>query len=154
MKISVLYGTETGNAEMLADDIQSALSDEHEIDCINLADVDPGALSSETFHVIVCSTYGDGELPASAKPFAEELAKTGNGLSGIQFAVFGLGDAEYAETFTHGSLKLADLLKSCGATQVGERMTHDASGDCLPEDVAVPWISEILNQVPLHSKEM
>ncbi|TYC64280.1 nitric oxide synthase [Rhodobacterales bacterium] len=154
MKICVLYGTETGNAEMLADDIETALSDDHQVDCANLCDVDPADLGKETFHVIVCSTYGDGELPESARPFAQSLEQNRPDLSGISFAVFGLGDAEYAETFTHGSIRLADLLKACGATQIGERMTHDASGDDMPEDLALPWITEVLATFSEQSKEV
>ena len=30
MKLAILYGTETGNAEMLAEDLQSALEADHE----------------------------------------------------------------------------------------------------------------------------
>ena len=147
MKISILYGTETGNAEMLAEDIQSALSDSHQTTCTNLADT--RTLDPDAFHVIVCSTYGDGELPMSAQPFAEFLEKETPDLSNIRFAIFGLGDEEYAETFTHGSLKLAQILTAQGAIQVGERMTHNASGDDLPEDLALPWVAEIINSVQL-----
>ncbi len=153
MKISVLYGTETGNAEMLAEDIQSALEDEHDVVCRNLADTDPAELSGDTFHVIVCSTYGDGDLPASAQPFAERLDSGAHNLSSVQFAIFGLGDAEYVDTFTHGSWKLAEKLKSRGATQIGPRLTHDASGDDLPEDLALPWIADILQNFSGQPKE-
>lgn len=146
MKISILYGTETGNAEMLADDIQTALEDNHDVTCGNLANTDPAELGRETFHVIVCSTYGDGELPASARPFAEKLENGAHDLSGVRYAIFGLGDAEYEETFAHGSMRLADLLKAKGAEQAGDRVTHDASGDDMPEDIAVPWIEGILKQ--------
>lgn len=148
MKIVVLYGTETGNAEMLAEDIQSALENDHEVACCDLADTDPAELDRETFHVVVCSTYGEGDLPASAQPFAERLEEGAHDLSGVHFAIFGLGDAEYGETFTQGSEKLAKTLAARGATQVGCRLTHDASGDDLPEDLAVPWITDILSALP------
>ena len=151
MKISILYGTETGNAEMLAEDIQSALSDTHQTACANLADTCPGALNADELYVIVCSTYGEGDLPASARPFAELLEKEAPDLSGVRFAIFGLGDAEYAKTFTYGSMKLARLLIVNGAVQVGERMTHDASGEDLPEDLALPWITDILGRISARS---
>lgn len=153
MKITVLYGTETGNAEMLADDIETALSDDHDVGSANLLDTDPAALARDTFYVIVCSTYGDGELPASAKPFAEKLENGAPDLAGIQFAMFGLGDSEYADTFTHGSIRLADLLTTRGATQIGDRMTHNASGEDMPEDLALPWITGILHQHPIQLQE-
>lgn len=144
MKIFVLHGTETGNAEMLAEDIQTALEDDHDVSCRSLADVDPAGLDADTFHVIVCSTYGEGELPASARPFVEKLDKGAPDLSHVRFAIFGLGDSEYAETFTHGYLRLAEKLTARGAVQIGPRLTHNASGGDLPEELALPWVSEIL----------
>ncbi|MEW5423240.1 flavodoxin domain-containing protein [Amorphus sp. 3PC139-8] len=154
MRISVLYGTETGNAEMLAEDIQSALAEEHDVTCANLADTDPAELEGETFHVIVCSTYDDGNLPASAQPFADRLKKGAHDLAGIRFAIFGLGDSEYDETFTHGSLKLSEMLIAHGATQVGTRSVHDAAGNDLPEDLAVPWITDILTDLSVQPEEV
>lgn len=144
MKISILFGTETGNAEMLAEDIHTHLEDSHDVTCRNLADIDPAEMDDNALAVIVCSTYGDGELPASARPFAEKLDAGSHELSAVRFAIFGLGDGDYADTFTHGSKKLAEKLQSKGAVQVGERLTHDASSGELPEDLALPWIDEVL----------
>ena len=84
MKITILYGTETGNAEMLAEDIQSELEGAHEVDCLNLSDMDPGNFDAEQFYLLVCSTYGDGELPASAQPFGAAMAAGAPDLTGIQ----------------------------------------------------------------------
>lgn len=152
MKIEILYGTETGNAEMLAEDIKSALEADHEITCSDMADTDPAALSAGSFHIFVCSTYGDGELPASARPFAERLSTEQPVLSGVHFAIFGLGDTEYAETFANGPKTIAATLESCGAIRVGSLAVHDASGGELAEDLALPWISEILTSDSVQSK--
>jgi len=144
MKITILYGTETGNAEMLAEDIQAALEDDHEVDCRNLSAMSPADFDAGQFYLMVCSTYGDGELPASAKPFAEAMAAEAPDLSDIRFAVFGLGDSEYDETFNHGPKRLADLMQARGAVQIGERVAHDASGSDMAEDVALPWAEAVI----------
>jgi MioC protein len=144
MKISILYGTETGNAEMLAEDILAHIEGEHEATCANLSDTDPANMQKDTFYLVVCSTYGDGELPASAQPFAEALVSGKADLSGIFFAAFGLGDQEYEETFNFGSKEIVRLLTAHGATQLGPRPTHDASGPDMPEDLAMPWADEVL----------
>ena len=144
MTISILFGTETGNAEMLAEDIAAALEDDHETRIANLQDTGAEDLRAADLSIIVCSSYGDGELPASAQPFADLLRAEQPDLAGVQFAIFGLGDTEYAETFGHGSMKLAELLTERGATPVGERLVHDAAGEDLPEDIAVPWATAIL----------
>ena len=139
MDITILYGTETGNAEMLSEDIQSHLEGSHDVELSNLSDFDPSSFDAGRFYIVVCSTYGDGELPASAQPFAEAIEAASPDLSAIRFAVFGMGDSEYADTFNHGSKRMEELLASYGATKVGERITHDASGPDLAEDVAMDW---------------
>lgn len=144
MKITILYGTETGNAEMLAEDIQSELEGAHEVDCLNLSDMELGDFDPTRFYLLVCSTYGDGELPASAQPFAEALTAEKPDLSAIKFAIFGLGDSEYEETFNFGPKTLAELMQAQGATQVGERVAHDASGSDLAEDLAFPWAESVI----------
>ncbi|WP_371158049.1 flavodoxin domain-containing protein [Jannaschia sp. 2305UL9-9] len=139
MKIEILYGTETGNAEMLAEDLEAHLSGDHDVTLTNLSDADPAALAVDALNVLVCSTYGEGDLPASAQPFADRIKATAPDLSQVRFAIFGLGDREY-ETFGLGSDKLASLLIGQGATQLGERLVHDASGSDLAEDMAIEWV--------------
>ena len=145
MQIALLYGTETGNAEMLAEDIAAHLSD-HDASVTNLSDFDPADFDTDTFYIIVCSTYGDGELPASAQPFAARMEAQKPSLDGIRFAVFGMGDSEYPETFNFGGKRMEELLASAGAELVGERVTHNASGDDMADDLALPWVDDILAQ--------
>lgn len=146
MNISILFGTETGNAEMLAEDIAAHLSN-HDAEVINLSDHEPDAFDPATLYVVVCSTYGDGELPASAQPFAAKMETQKPDLGGIRFAVFGMGDSEYPETFNGGGQRIEDLLTGAGATLVGERITHDASGIDMADDLAMAWVDDIIRQV-------
>lgn len=141
MQIAILYGTETGNAEMLAEDIAGHLAD-HDTQVTNLADFDPSDFDASTLYVIVCSTYGDGELPASAQPFAAKMAAQAPDLAGVHFAVFGLGDREY-ETFNQGSQQIEALMRGAGAVMLGERVMHDASGSDMAEDLAFPWVDGV-----------
>lgn len=152
MQIAILYGTETGNAEMLAEDIAGHLSD-HEVEVTNLSDFSPTGFDADTFYIVVTSTYGDGELPASAVPFGERMAQIQPDLSSIAFAVFGMGDSEYPETFNFGGKRIEELMTSAGATLVGERVTHDASGSDLPEDLAFPWAEDVVRQMEARREE-
>lgn len=145
MKIAVLYGTETGNAEMLAEDIGAHLSG-HETRVSNLSDVDPADLAAGTLFLFVCSTYGEGELPASAKPFGARMQAGRPDLKGILFAVFGMGDSEYPETFNFGGKAIEALMTGAGARMLGERVTHDASGSDMAEDLAMPWADAVVAQ--------
>ena len=144
MKIGLYYGSETGNSEMLCEDIEAELGDGYECHIASLAEVDAAALEKETFYVFVTSTYGNGDLPSTALPFEESLTQGKPDLTGIRYAIFGLGDQVFAETYNQGSEKLAAMLTELGARQVGERGLHDASSIDMPEDIALPWVTGIL----------
>ncbi|KAF4558725.1 flavodoxin domain-containing protein [Pseudomonas sp. CES] len=144
MNIKVIYGTETGNAEMVADDIVEALSADFTIDSSDMSKLSTSDISPDIFYFVVCSTYGDGELPNSAKPFFDNLERDKPNLQGVKFAIFGLGDSFYS-TYNKGSEIIANAFSSLGAIQVGERGLHDATTGDLPGDVALPWAKQILS---------
>ncbi|EOZ4917407.1 TPA: flavodoxin domain-containing protein [Pseudomonas aeruginosa] len=146
MNFHVLYGTETGNAEMVADDIVDVLQNDVSIESTDMSKFSLTDLSPEVFYFVVCSTYGDGELPHSAQPFFTALNETKPDLTGLRFAVFGLGDKFY-ETYNKGSELIAKTLTDLGAIQIGERGLHDATSGQLPGDIATSWAKEILSQI-------
>lgn len=147
MKIGFLYGTETGNAEMVCEDIEAEIGDSFETGIENMGEVAPADLDPGTFYIIVCSTHGNGDVPAMAAPFVDALEAEQPDLSAIRFAIFGLGDMVFAETFAHGSKQVMEKLLACGARMVGERGIHDASTTEPPEDTAIPWAHGILAQL-------
>ena len=145
MKIKILYATETGNAEMLAEDIAKHLGKTHEVAITNVTAATPAMLADGALLVFISSTYGEGELPSTARPFHEALLAAKPDLAGVRFAVFGLGDqGTYPETFAFGVKHWADALTSLGAGQIGPKSVHDASGADLAEDIALPWIDDVL----------
>ena len=148
MKINILYGTETGNAEMLCEDIEANLAADHEVTLTNLEDATLENLTAEGAYIFVCSTYGDGDLPASAIDFGAMIETEKPDLSAMKFSIFGLGDMDYEETYNNGSQRLLDLLTGCGATQHGPRGLHDASSGTPPEDSALPWVNACLAELP------
>ncbi|MEM6375133.1 MAG: flavodoxin domain-containing protein, partial [Pseudomonadota bacterium] len=111
-----------------------------------LEDVDPAALEADPLYIIVCSTFGSGDLPSTAESFFTKLTSAKPDLSHVRFAMFGLGDRTFGETFNQGSEKLMEALVSCKATMVGERGIADASSADMPEEVAVPWLEDILQK--------
>ena len=127
MQLHIFHGTETGTAEILGQDIQAELGATHTCIVKSLDEVGPSDLSTENLNVIVCSTYGSGDLPYSATEFYEGLQREKPDLSGVEFAIFGLGDSTFHDTFARGSEKLMGALINCGAKMQGERATFDSS---------------------------
>ena len=146
MNTVVLYGTESGNSELIAQDLGDKLTaDGHESQVSDLQDFEPEAITTESFYIIVCSTHGDGELPNTAIDFFEKFSKFEADLSGVRYAMFGLGDSFYEETYSQGSEHIDRRFTELGATRIGEYGRHDASSWDLPSDVALEWLPEVMD---------
>ncbi|MEB4614744.1 flavodoxin domain-containing protein [Leucobacter sp. M11] len=144
MHITVLYGTESGNSELIAEDLGQALAADHEVTVSDLQDYDPAQLAGNALTLIVCSTHGEGELPNTAIPFAEALDALQPDLSGLRYAMFGLGDTFYEETYSQGSELLDRRFTELGGTRIGEYGRHDASSWDLGSDVALEWLPGVI----------
>lgn len=143
--IKILFGTESGNAELVADDIADAFaSAEVDAEVIAMEDFDVTELPEAATVVVITSTYGEGELPATSQPFEDHLHAEKPDLSSLRFAAFGLGDSSY-ETYNNAIGILTKDLTELGAAQIGETGRHDAvSGDSFT-DVATAWAKTILD---------
>lgn len=140
--ITILFGTESGNAEFAAEDMASEVLD-RSVEVIDMSDFEVDTFSKENLYLIICSTHGEGELPSGALPFHEALQTMNPDLTGIEYAMFGLGDSSY-ENYSKGSEHIDSKLSSLGATRVGEYGRHDADTGTLPSARAVAWVREIL----------
>ncbi|MBO1902169.1 flavodoxin domain-containing protein [Leucobacter weissii] len=147
MKITVLYGTESGNSELIAEDLGAKLRETvDEVEVFDLQNVDPADLTSDSFYIVVCSTHGEGDLPNTAIPFAEAFDAALPDLSGVRYAMFGLGDSFYEETYSQGSEHIDRRFAAQGAERVGEYGRHDASSWDLGSDVALEWLPAVLDE--------
>ena len=145
MKFTVLYGTESGNSELIAEDLGSKLRETtDEVEVADLQDFDPQTITPDSFYVVVCSTHGEGDLPNTAIPFAEAFDAALPDLTGVRYAMFGLGDTFYEETYSQGSEHIDRRFTAQGAERVGEYGRHDASSWDLPSDVALEWLPGVL----------
>ena len=144
MKINIFYATILGTSEMLAEDLEADLAAEYEITVSDILEIGIEDLNQDAFYVFVSSTTGVGDMPDSAIDFAAAIREAKPDLSNMNYAIFGLGDEGYGETYNMGSQQLSDLLKTFGAKQVGERGLFDASTGEEPEEIAIPWLRKIL----------
>ena len=79
-----------------------------------------------------------------AIPFAEAFDAAEPELSGVRYAVFGLGDSFYAETYSQGSEHLDRRFAARGAERVGDYGRHDVSSYVVPSDAALEWLEGVL----------
>jgi sulfite reductase (NADPH) flavoprotein alpha-component len=139
--LHVLYGSQTGNAESVAEDAAAAARTHGFAPVVSaLDDVDPATFASLGRVLIITSTYGEGEMPDNAELFWDALsAESAPRLDGVDFAVFALGDTGYDGFCQAG--KLIDMrLEQLGAARIVSRVDCDVEF----EDIAAAWIAETL----------
>ena len=137
-----LVGTMTGNAEFAAEEMIQVLKDElgHEAELRLMDDLKPDVFQPGAVYIISTSTYGEGEVPENAKAFHAALCDERPDLKGIRYAVCGLGDSTYTDTFNFGGKRFDDILTELGATRLGERGKHDIRSEVQPWDYGREWL--------------
>ncbi|MGN5049696.1 assimilatory sulfite reductase (NADPH) flavoprotein subunit [Aeromonas veronii] len=142
--LTILYGSQTGNAKGVATAIKAqAEARGLPVTLASMADYKPKQLKKENHLLVVVSTYGEGEPPESAVDLFEQLKKGKIGkLDGLKFAVLGLGDSSY-EFFCQTGKDFDNFLASAGA----ERIYELASLDVDYQDAAKAWGEQALNAI-------
>lgn len=120
-RIVILFGSQTGNAEELAESLWRQFKSRGfsgpviPMDSYNICN-----LINEEFVIFVCSTTGDGEEPDNMKKFWKFLLRKSlpkDSLKNMKFGVLGLGDSSYSK-FNFTAKKLYKRLLQLGATQL------------------------------------
>jgi sulfite reductase (NADPH) flavoprotein alpha-component len=95
-KITIVYGTETGNSKKLATDFAAKAKKNHinakvvGMDTYRLTD-----LPKEEYLLAVVSTHGEGDPPDAAKKFYDHIHQNGFKLEKLKYSVLALGDTSY-----------------------------------------------------------
>jgi MioC protein len=141
LNLTILVGTMTGTAEMVAQEVQTALEAGGHVVAIRMMDdLDAGVFAPGGTFLICTSTYGQGDVPDNAQEFFASLERERPHLSSVTYGLIALGDLTYRDTYCAGGTRFDNLLTELGAKRVGEILKHDASSGTLPEEVAARWI--------------
>lgn len=142
-QLHILYGSQTGNAEALA---QSAAKSAHAKGLVPvvqaLGDVDLDVFATMRHVLIVTSTYGEGEMPDNAQLFWDAIsASTAPRLEQMHFAVLAIGDTGY-DGFCQAGKFLDMRLEQLGAKRVVDRIDCDIDY----EEPSNEWINSTMPQ--------
>jgi sulfite reductase (NADPH) flavoprotein alpha-component len=146
-KLTVLYGTESGNSEVLADrTAKEAKKRGFQAVVKSMADTKPAELAKATNLLVIVSTWGDGEPPEGATTFYKELMSGELALSGVSYSVCALGDTSY-EKFCQTGKDIDARLEKFGAKRISDRKDCDVDY----EESWSSWLDATLSSIAPQS---
>ncbi|MEJ9281305.1 assimilatory sulfite reductase (NADPH) flavoprotein subunit [Ureibacillus thermosphaericus] len=124
--VTILYASQTGNAQKLAEKFGDQLQQIGlEVSVSSMSDYKTNALKKAQYLLIVASTHGEGEPPDNAIAFHSFLhGKRAPKLNHVQYAVLSLGDSSY-EYFCQTGKDFDIQLEKLGAKRLVERVDCD-----------------------------
>ena len=129
-ELTVLYGTESGNSESLADlTVKAAKGKGFTAKAVNMADIKVAKLKDIQNLLVIVSTWGEGDPPETAIDFYEAfMGDKAPKLPNTRFSVLGLGDTSYEE-FCKMGIDFDARLEGLGAKRIYDRVDCDVDYD-------------------------
>ena len=132
--LNILFGSQSGNSEELAAKFAKRAPDYgleatvHDMDGFDLS-----SLSSMKRVLIICSTWGEGDMPDNAEDlWVEASSDSTPRLEKTFFSVLALGDTSY-ELFCESGKDWDERLEQLGATRLVDRVDCDVDYDAAAE---------------------
>jgi sulfite reductase (NADPH) flavoprotein alpha-component len=142
-KITIAYGTETGNAKKLATAFASkAKQNKIQAKIVAMEQYKLPDLLKEELLIAIVSTHGEGEPPAAAKKFYDHIHQNDLSLSQLKYGVLALGDTSYP-LFCKAGEDIDQQLKKLGATPIIPIQKLDIDYD----NEASEWFASLLNSL-------
>lgn len=143
--LTILYGSQTGNAKRVAEQLaQKAEQAGLTVNLIRANAYKPNQLKKETFLYVVISTHSEGDIaeaPDDAKGFVEFLTSSrAPKLAKLRYAVLALGDTSYPD-FCGVGRAIDKRLEELG----GKRLHPIGEADVDIDTVAAPWSKQALD---------
>ncbi|MDT4291554.1 sulfite reductase subunit alpha [Methylomonas sp. MO1] len=139
--LHILYGTQTGNSESLANDAANAAK-KHGLQPVvkSMDEIEIGQLPQMQYLLIITSTYGEGAMPDNAEMLWEAAnSDAAPSLENVNYSVLALGDTSY-DLFCQAGIDWDNKLAALGAKRLFDRVDCDVDF----ETPAEKWLSEVI----------
>ncbi|KAK2754154.1 sulfite reductase flavoprotein alpha-component [Colletotrichum kahawae] len=142
----ILYGSETGNSQDIAEELGRNAKRLHfntKVDEMN--GVQLSSLLQYTLVVFVISTTGQGDMPRNSTVFWKSLLRKKlppGCLGDVKFTTFGLGDSMYIK-FNWAARKLHKRLEQLGAQEFYPRGEADEQDSDGADERYMPWAADL-----------
>src|SRR3954453_21208923 len=142
--LTILFATESGNAEALANQARKVAAKlGFAAKVVDMADFTPAQAAATENLLIVASTWGEGDPPQRAVDFYEALmAEDAPRFEKTRYAVLALGDRAYAQ-FCEIGRRIDERLAALGGARITDRIDCDVDY----ETAANGWIDQTLQRL-------
>lgn len=142
-KITIAYGTETGNSKKVATDLAAKAKKQNLIvKVVSLDQYRLTDLSKELYFFTVISTQGEGEPPTAAKKFYDHIHQNDLQLNALQYSVLALGDTSYP-LYCKAGEDVDNQLSNLGGNRLVPIQKCDVDFDADAEQ----WVDRVLNSL-------
>jgi len=145
-RLTIAYATESGNAELVAEELVRTLAHHANAQVIDMSTMSPADFQTDVPMLVVTSSYDEGELPTGIRDLHTQLLAEQTDLTSLRYALFGLGDNSY-EFYCGGADVFDEALQSLGARRVGAVGRHDAGGRTPATEAATAWATAVIGQL-------
>ncbi len=144
--LNILWASQTGNAEALAEKFAEQLSGSWNVNLLAMNDYSVEKLAQDKHAIFITSTFGDGDAPDSGGDFWGQLnGDSAPNLAHLDFALLALGDSNYDQFCGHGK-KLFARLQALGAKPLTERVDCDTDFETPSNE----WFAKLNEQLAKH----
>ena len=129
-ELTVLFGSESGNAEGLADQTAKAANGKgFKAKAVSMGDISPAKLKKVENLLVIVSTWGEGDPPENSIDFyASFMGESAPKFDGVRYSVLGLGDTSY-EHFCKMGKDFDARLEALGGKRIADRKDCDVDYD-------------------------
>ena len=140
--LTILFGSESGNAEACAEQAAAAASEAGlKPEILDMGEAKPEDLGKNDQLLVIVSTWGEGDPPENAVDFHSAIMGEGAPrLEKTRFSVFALGDTSYAD-FCECGKQFDQRLEALGATRLLNRVDSDVDY----EEPFAAWLKEVIS---------
>lgn len=141
--VGIFVGSVYGNAQHVADQVQSLIEGKgHSVGVYTDPTVDDFKQTKSV--IFISSTTGQGDIPPNLEFFVSDLRDAFPLMEQKPFAVAGMGDSSYGDTFCGAGRQIFELLTELQGAPAAEMLEVDAIETLEPENEIVPWVEGLL----------
>jgi len=145
-KIGIFVGSVYGNAQHVAEEVNTMLNAQGLLSEV-FTDPTLNDIKQVSSMIFISSTTGQGDIPPNLEFFIEDLRDQFPLMEQKPFAVAGLGDSSYGETYCGAGRQIFELLIELQGKPIVELLEMDACETLEPEVEVVAWAEKLLPEL-------